>query len=179
MAHLIKVCVKISTWTTYQVCVNGGGYLAADRHREFASRLDRKSHGLLPEGEMVYGYYQALDHILQVRENAHKAGEYASYWKNVPLDIEETTGTTTVYAQLTMDELEALVMEAGYQTDNVFWDLDNDVPEYMVMVKEEKPGSHLYAQVQNDGTINGESVFAFFSEIGRLDILEKRYSHKH
>lgn len=179
MAHLLKVCVKETPWTRYQVCVNGHGYLRQEDFTGYGTRFAMRDKNMLDPGELVYGYHQAMQHIMEVREDAPNRGEYAAYWENVPLDIEETTGTTRVYALMTIYDLEELVRQAGYDTANIFWDLDNDVPEYIVMEREIMPGAHEYAQVQDDGTINGEPVYKFFANIGRQDILRKRYAQTH
>lgn len=86
--------MKTKTHTRYHVTYEGfHGHFSEEGYSKYYNRRELYYQGALPDGEQIYGYDQALEHIEELKKDAKEN----SHWRNAKWVIEvETTVTTYI-----------------------------------------------------------------------------------
>lgn len=67
-----KTKTKTSTYYTISIVGDNGSYFSQEGYSKYYDRLSLERKNELPEGEEIYGYKQALEHIAELKEKVYE-----------------------------------------------------------------------------------------------------------
>ena len=87
--------MKTKTHTLYHVTYEGfHGHFSEEGYSKYYHRTALDYQGALQDGEQIYGYEQALEHIKELKKESITDGRL-NHWANVKWIIEVETVVTT------------------------------------------------------------------------------------